>query len=73
MKTLTVRIPDEFQKALIKISKEEKKNVSDLVREYLQKLIRVESFRIMQNRMVLHAEKQGIVSDEDVFKVLGCL
>ena len=73
MKTLTIRIPDEFQQALIKISTEEKKTVSDLVRNYIQKLIKVESFRIMRNRMVPYAEEQGIITDEDVFKVLGCL
>lgn len=71
MKTLTIRIPDEFQQALVKISREENKTVSDLVREYMQKLIKVESFRMMRNRLVPFAEKQGIVTDEDVFKKLA--
>jgi predicted DNA-binding protein len=71
MKTLTIRIPDEFQQALLKISAEEKKTVSDLVRESIQKLIKIESFRIVRNRMIPSAENKGIVTDEDVFRFLA--
>jgi len=69
--TLTVRIPDELRKELKKISKEESKPVSDLVRESLKKYIAIRKFRRLRNKVLPFAESQGILTDEDVFKLIS--
>ena len=69
--TLTVRIPDELRKELKKISEEESKPVSDLVRESLKRYILIRKFRRLRNKVLPFAESQGILTDEDVFKLIS--
>ena len=69
--TLTVRIPDELRKELKNISKEESKPVSDLVRESLKRYIAIHKFRRLRNKVLPFAESQGILTDEDVFKLIS--
>ena len=69
--TLTVRIPDELRKELKKISKEESKPVSDLVRESLKRYIAIRKFRRIRNKVLPFAESEGILTDEDVFKLIS--
>jgi predicted transcriptional regulator len=69
--TLTIRLPDDLRKELQKISKEESKPVSDLVRESLQRYISIYKFRRLRNKVLPFAESQGILTDEDVFDVIS--
>lgn len=69
--TLTVRIPDELRKELKKISEEESKPVSDLVRESLKRYILIRKFRRLRNKVLPFAESEGILTDEDVFKLIS--
>jgi predicted transcriptional regulator len=68
--TLTIRVPDDLRKELQKISKEESKPMSDLVRESLQRYISIYKFHRLRNRVLPFAEAQGILTDEDVFDVI---
>lgn len=68
--TLTIRLPDDLRKELQKISKEESKPMSDLVRESLQRYISIYKFRRLRNKVLPFAESQGILTDEDVFDVI---
>ena len=68
--TLTIRLPDDLRKELQKISKEESKPMSDLVRESLQRYISIYKFHRLRNRVLPFAESQGILTDEDVFDVI---
>jgi len=65
--TLTIRLPDDLRKELQKISQEESKPMSDLVRESLQRYISIYKFRRLRNKVLPFAESQGILTDEDVF------
>lgn len=65
--SLTIRIPDDLKNDLLEISREEKKPVSDLVRDSLRKYIAVRRFRKLRNTVLPFAEAQGILTDEDVF------
>jgi predicted transcriptional regulator len=65
--TLTIRLPADLRKELQKISQEESKPMSDLVRESLQRYISVYKFRRLRNKVLPFAESQGILTDEDVF------
>ena len=69
--TLTVRIPDELRKELKRISDEESKPVSDLVRESLKKYIAIRKFRSIRNKVLPFAESQGLLTDEDVYKLIS--
>lgn len=69
--TLTVRIPDKLREELKKISLEESKPVSDLVRESLERYIAIRKFRAIRNKVLPFAESQGLLTDEDIFKLIS--
>ncbi len=69
--TLTIRIPKELKKELEEISKIENKPVSDLVRDSLRRYIAIQRFRQLRNMVLPFAEAQGILTDEDVFKLIS--
>jgi predicted transcriptional regulator len=69
--TLTIRLPDDLRKELQKISREESKPMSDLVRESLQRYISIYKFRRLRNKVLPFAESQGILTDEDIFDVIS--
>jgi Arc/MetJ-type ribon-helix-helix transcriptional regulator len=66
-KTITLRIPEEMKSALDRICEEEGKNMSVIVRDYLERLISVHKFKSLRDKTLPYAEKQNIFSDEDVF------
>ncbi len=69
--TLIIRISKEMKKNLEKISKAEQKPVSDLIRDSLKRYIAIHRFRQLRNTVLPFAEAQGILTDEDVFKVIS--
>ena len=68
---LTIRISDELRKDLEKISKIEQKSISDLVRDSLKRYVAIQRFRQLRNTVLPFAEAQGILTDEDVFKLIS--
>lgn len=71
MTTLTIRLPDDLRTALDKISRDENKAVSDIVRESLRRYVAVERFRAIRRKVLPFAEAQGLLTDEDVFRALS--
>ena len=69
--TLTIRIPKELKKELEEISKIEQKPVSDLVRDSVRRYIAIQRFRRLRNMVLPFAEAQGILTDEDVYKIIS--
>jgi predicted transcriptional regulator len=69
--TMTVRIPDELRKDLKKISQMQGVPVSDLVRESLKKYVLLYRFRKLREMVLPFAEAQGILTDEDVYKLIS--
>ncbi len=69
--TLTIRLPDDLRKELQKISQEESKPMSDLVRESLQRYISIYKFHRLRNKVLPFAESQGILTDEDVYDLIS--
>ena len=67
-KIITVRIPEEIDKDLLKISKEEDKPISSLVRESLRRYIQIYRFRKLREKVLPFAEAQRLLTDEDIFK-----
>ena len=71
MNTLTVRIPDELRADLQEISSRQSVPVSDLVRESIRRYVAIERFRALRRRTLPFAEAQGLLTDEDVFRVIS--
>jgi predicted transcriptional regulator len=69
-KTLNIRIPNDIRAELSALSREEKKPLSDLVRESLREFLVVRRFRRLRGKALPFAEAQGLLTDEDVFKAL---
>jgi predicted transcriptional regulator len=70
MTTLTLRVPDELDKALERQSAALGISKSDLAREALKCYLRVAEFRALRSRLVTRAQTGGINTDDDVFEVL---
>ncbi len=70
-KTLTIRISKELKRELEKISKAENKPVSDIVRDSLQSYISLLKFRKLRNKTLPFAESSGLLTDEDIFKLIS--
>jgi predicted transcriptional regulator len=71
METLTIRLPDELRDHLQKLSAEQNKPVSDIVRESIRRYVAVERFRALRKRVLPFAEAQGFLTDEDIFKEIS--
>ena len=71
METLTIRLPDELKDHLQKLSEEQNKPVSDIVRESIRRYVAVERFRALRKRVLPFAEAQGFLTDEDIFKEIS--
>ena len=69
--SITVRIEDGMKDELDKLSKEEHRAVSDLIRDSLKNYISIHKFRKLRNKVLPFAESQGILTDEDVFTLIS--
>ena len=69
--TITIRLPDELRSDLQKLSQEQRKPVSDLVRESVRRYVAVEKFRALRKKALPFAEAQGFLTDEDVFRAIS--
>jgi predicted transcriptional regulator len=70
MSTLTLRVPDELDKALERQSAALGISKSDLAREALKRYLRVAEFRTLRTKTVSRAQAIGIHTDDDVFDAL---
>jgi predicted transcriptional regulator len=71
MNTLTIRLPDELRDDLQKLSEEQSKPVSNIVRESVRRYVAVEKSRSLRKKVLPFAEAQGYLTDEDVFKAIS--
>ena len=71
MSTLTIRLPDKLKSDLQKLSQEQNKPVSDVVRESIRRYVAVEKFRAIRKKVLPFAEAQGFITDEDIFKAIS--
>jgi predicted transcriptional regulator len=69
--SLTIRIPDDLREELREISEEEAKPIDDLIMESIKKIISIHRFHQLRNKVLPFAKSQGILTDEDVFKLIS--
>ena len=71
MNTLTIRIPEKLRSDLKRISRQQNKPVSDVVRDSVRRYVAIEKFRALRKKVLPFAEAQGFLTDEDVFKAMS--
>ena len=71
MTAMTIRIPEKLRKELEKLCEEQDRSASDVVREALRRYVALERFRQLREKLRPYAEARGILTDEDVFKVVS--
>ena len=68
---VTIRIPKEMKRELQALSKEEHVPLSDLIRESLDHFLSIKKFRQLRKKTLPFAEAQGLLTDEDIFKLVS--
>jgi len=68
---IAVRIPEELQRKLRKVCQKNGISISELIREALKRMISIYHFRYLRKKSLPFAEAQGILTDEDVFKLIS--
>jgi len=69
--TLNIRLDTALRRDLEALSKEERIPLSDMVRESIRQYVAVRRFRKLRKKVLPFAEAQGILTDEDVFKLIS--
>jgi predicted transcriptional regulator len=68
---LSVSLPDKMAEELDALAKATGRNKSDIVKESLAIFLWEAKFKQVKNRLVKKAKAAGIVTEEDVFKVVS--
>lgn len=71
MASLTLRIPNALERQLEAESKERGISKSDVVREALERDLKVQAWRKLRDQFRPHLEREGIFTEADVLKRLG--
>jgi len=69
--TITIRLPDKLQKELDNVAKAEKASRSEVVRDAVARYLAVKRFQQLRKKVLPFAEAEGLLTDEDIFKVIS--
>jgi predicted transcriptional regulator len=69
--TITVRLDKDVGRLLVRVVKLSGRRQSDVIREALRRQLTLELFEQMRRRVAPFAEAQGLLTDEDVFKLVS--
>ena len=68
---LTIRLDDELESLLEKVSTRSGRNRSEVVRDALRRQLAVTAFDQLRSAAMPFAESQGFLTDDDVFKAIS--
>jgi predicted transcriptional regulator len=71
MSNLTVRIPETLRREIERLSKQQKRPASEVVRDSLRRYVAAERFQALRRKTLPFAEAQGFLADEDVFEAIS--
>ena len=71
MSTLTIRIDPKLDRDLARIARQTGKTKSEIAREALARQVAVARFREARRKILPFAEAQGLLTDEDIFRVVS--
>ena len=69
--TITIRIDAETGRMLARVARLSRRTHSEVVREALRRQLSIELFEQLRQRVAAFAEARGLLTDEDVFKVVS--
>lgn len=69
--TLTVRLDVRTRRELARLSRELRRSSSDIVRDAVRRQIALLRFERSRRTLLPLAEAQGILTDEDVFRIVS--
>lgn len=70
-KTITVRLDDKLAQKLDHVAEHSGRSRSDVIRDALRRQLALAILDEVREELVPLAEKQGIFTDEDVFRLLS--
>jgi len=65
--TLTIRLDNDLDKLLTKVSRQAGRNRSEIARDALRRQLRIIRFETLRKTIMPFAEARGYLTDEDVF------
>jgi predicted DNA-binding protein len=68
---LSISLPEKTSSELEKFARSTGRSKSDIVKESIQLFLWEAQFRKLQKRLGARAKKQGMASEEDVFKAVS--
>lgn len=68
---ISIRLPEKMQKELESISKIERKSKSEIIREALSRYLAIKKFRQLRKKVLPFAEAEGLLTDEDIFRLVS--
>ena len=71
MSTLTIRLDAKLDQALDRLVKRTGRTKSEIAREALRRQVAVAHFRELRKKTLPFAEAQGLLTDEDVLRLLA--
>ena len=71
MATLTIRLDPKLERALDRVAKDTGLSKSEIAREALRRQVAVARLRKLRKKTLPFAEAQGLLTDEDVFRLLS--
>ena len=69
--TITVRLDQDVGRLLARVVKLSGRSQSEVVRDALRRQLRLDLFEQTRRRVAPFAEAQGLLTDEDVFKLIS--
>ena len=71
MSTINIRISDDLREQLDRFCAERDLPLSIVVRESIRRYLAIQELRALRDKLVPHAEAQGVFTDEDVFRIVS--
>ena len=68
---VTIRLDDDLDQLLNKLSRRLRRNKSELIREAIRRQLLIYSFENLRERSIPYAEKEGYITDEDIFQEIS--
>jgi predicted transcriptional regulator len=69
--TISIELSADLLKELESLSRQQKRPLAETAREAVRRYIAVERFQILRKKTLPLAQAQGILTDEDVFKLVS--
>lgn len=71
MSTLTIRLDEKLDRELARIAKRTGRTKSEIARDALKRQVAIARFRELRSKILPFAEAQGLLTDEDVFRIVS--